>query len=58
MVLVALISDVHGNTVALEAVLDDISRREVDRVICLGDLAANGPDPAGAVERIAGLEAT
>ena len=56
MVLVGLISDVHGNTVALGAVLDDISQRKVDRVICLGDIAANGPDPIGAVEHIAELD--
>lgn len=52
---VALISDIHGNSVALDAVLADISRGSVDVVVCLGDIAANGPDPSGAVERIAGL---
>ena len=50
---VGLISDIHGNTVALDAVLDDISQCDVDLVVCLGDIAANGPDPAGAVDRIA-----
>lgn len=49
---VGLISDVHGNTVALDAVLNDISQRGVDLIGCLGDVAANGPDPAGAVDRI------
>ncbi|GBD84858.1 phosphodiesterase [bacterium BMS3Abin02] len=52
---VGLVSDVHGNTVALDAVLDEIARRGVDVIVCLGDLAANGPDPAGSVERIAAL---
>ncbi len=52
---VALISDIHGNTVALDAVLEDVARRDIDLILCLGDLAAFGPDPAGAVERIAEL---
>lgn len=53
---VGLISDVHGNTVALDAVLEDISHRKADLIVCLGDLAANGPDPVGAVERLAELD--
>jgi putative phosphoesterase len=48
---VALISDIHGNEVALRAVLDDIARRAVDRVVCLGDVATLGPRP-GAVIRM------
>lgn len=42
---VALISDLHGNQVALSAVLDDATRAGVDRVICLGDVATLGPQP-------------
>jgi putative phosphoesterase len=42
---VALISDIHGNLVALETVLDDIRGEEVDEIICLGDVAAIGPEP-------------
>ncbi|MEO6278556.1 metallophosphoesterase family protein [Roseateles sp.] len=34
---IALVSDIHGNLPALEAVVADIRRRGVDRVICLGD---------------------
>src|SRR5262245_15317901 len=49
----ALIADIHGNIVALEAVLADIGRRDVDAVVCLGDVAATGPQPAEAVDRIA-----
>ncbi len=40
---VALISDIHGNLTALRAVLDDIERRGISRVICLGDLVGKGP---------------
>jgi putative phosphoesterase len=48
----AVISDIHGNTLALQAVLDRLAAEPVDRVICLGDLAVNGFDPAGAIDRI------
>jgi putative phosphoesterase len=41
----ALISDIHGNGVALDAVLADIARRGVDGIVCLGDIAAGGPQP-------------
>lgn len=42
---IALISDLHGNAVALRAVLADIERVGVDRIICLGDVATLGPAP-------------
>ena len=35
---VGLISDIHGNLPALEAVLADLERQQLDRVICLGDI--------------------
>jgi len=34
---IALLSDIHGNLLALEAVVDDLQRRQVDRVVNLGD---------------------
>jgi putative phosphoesterase len=42
---VALISDIHGNLVSFEAVLQDIERENVDQIVCLGDVAALGPQP-------------
>jgi predicted phosphodiesterase len=48
---VALISDIHGNAVALEAVLADIGRG-ADEIVCLGDVAAGGPQPREALERL------
>jgi putative phosphoesterase len=42
---VALISDLHANVVALEAVLRDIRDEGVDRIVCLGDVATLGPHP-------------
>lgn len=40
---IAVISDIHGNLMALESVLDDIDERDVDEVICLGDLVGYLP---------------
>ena len=40
---VAIISDLHGNIPALEATLNDIKRRNIKRIFCLGDLVGTGP---------------
>jgi len=53
---IALVSDVHGNLTALEAVIADIDRRGVDRVIHGGDLALMGARPAEVIDRIRQLE--
>ncbi len=42
---IALISDIHGNALALEAVLEDAEARGADRIVCLGDVATLGPEP-------------
>jgi predicted phosphodiesterase len=53
---IGLISDIHGNRVALDAVLDDIERSGgVDQLICLGDVAV-GPQPNESLARIRELE--
>lgn len=49
--IVAVISDVHGNLPALEAVLDVIEEIEVDLVVSNGDVAA-GPMPRETIERL------
>jgi putative phosphoesterase len=49
--IVAVISDVHGNLPALEAVLDVIDEVEVDLVVSNGDVAA-GPMPRETIERL------
>ena len=51
----ALISDIHGNCVALDAVLADLQRVGVDAGVCLGDAAQGGPQPAQALDRVAEL---
>jgi predicted phosphodiesterase len=53
MTKVLVISDVHANLTALEAVLADAGK--VDQVWCLGDIAGYGPDPNECIERIRGL---
>jgi putative phosphoesterase len=51
----ALISDLHGNFLALEAVLADLGRRGVDRLLCLGDVCTLGPRPSEVLARLADL---
>lgn len=48
----AVFSDVHGNHLALEAVLKDIRARDVDQVFCLGDLVGYAPFPDKVIEII------
>jgi protein phosphatase len=48
----ALISDIHGNMPALEAVLDDIARRGIARILCLGDMEGRGPRGPEVVDRV------
>jgi putative phosphoesterase len=51
----AVVSDIHGNLTALEAVAADISRRGVDRVVHGGDLALGGCQPAEVIDRVGEL---
>jgi predicted phosphodiesterase len=48
--MIAIISDIHGNLEALQAVLADIKRHRATEIICLGDLVGYGPDPVPCVE--------
>jgi putative phosphoesterase len=52
---VALISDIHGNLTALEAVLADLGRTRPDHVVCLGDVCSAGPQPHQVARRLAAL---
>ncbi|MEA2576174.1 MAG: hypothetical protein QOH93_3472, partial [Chloroflexia bacterium] len=49
---VGVISDIHGNCLALDAVLDELRRDPVDALVCLGDAVQGGPQPAEVVARL------
>lgn len=51
---IAIYSDVHANTLALEAVSADIASRGLTERYCLGDLVGLGPNPEEAVELVRG----
>lgn len=42
---IAIISDIHGNLQAMQETLKDIRKRNVDKIICLGDIIAKGVHP-------------
>jgi len=50
-----ILSDIHGNLEALEAVLDVLRDSGAERYVCCGDIVGYGPDPNGCVEIIRGL---
>ena len=49
---IAIISDIHGNLEALKATLKDIEKRNVDKIICLGDTIAKGVHPKECIKLI------
>lgn len=49
---IAFISDIHSNLEALDAVLNDIQKREIEKIYCLGDLVGYGPNPNEVVNKI------
>jgi predicted phosphodiesterase len=51
----ALISDIHGNRPALEAVLADIRDTGADAIACLGDIVGYGAEPAECLQRVRDL---
>src|SRR5579859_139956 len=48
----AVISDMHGNAFALDQVLQDIRRQEIEQMVCLGDTVQGGAQPAQTVARL------
>ena len=49
---IAVLSDVHGNLPALDAVLEHLADQQVDAIACLGDHVSGPVDPSGAAERL------
>lgn len=48
----AILSDIHGNLAALEAVLEDVRSQQVDRIVCLGDVIGYGPQPCECLDQV------
>lgn len=53
---IGVLTDIHGNSVALDAVIADARSVGVDRWWVLGDLVAMGPDPVGTLDRLRALD--
>jgi predicted phosphodiesterase len=51
----ALVSDIHGNDTALAAVVAELERLQVDRVVCLGDAVQRGDEPREVLDRLSEL---
>ena len=49
---IALMADIHGNLAAFDAVLDALKTESPDQIICLGDVAATGPQPSEVLRRL------
>lgn len=54
--LIAVISDIHGNMQALEAVLKDIQLAQCEKILCLGDLVMAGPEPKKTLDKIMSMK--
>jgi len=53
MTRVAVLSDIHGNAVALRAVLAELDAEGIERGVCLGDVCQGGPEPSECVDLLA-----
>ncbi|MBW2264473.1 MAG: metallophosphoesterase family protein [Deltaproteobacteria bacterium] len=53
---IGFFSDIHGNVLALEAVLADMKEEGVEAYVCAGDLAAFGPRPREVIQRLNDME--
>ena len=49
---IAIISDIHANITALDAVLNDIKKRNIKRIFCLGDLVTKSVNPDLVIDKI------
>ncbi len=54
---IAILSDIHGNQLALVAVLQDLAQQpEIDRLVIAGDLCLNGPNPQQVLDIVRSLQ--
>lgn len=53
---IAVISDIHGNSIAFEAVISDIKSQGIDKTIFLGDLVMVGPEPGLVIDMLQALK--
>ena len=51
-----IITDVHGNILALNAVLEELEKRNVDKIICCGDIVGIGPRPEETAQKLYALK--
>lgn len=49
---IAVISDIHGYSLALDRVLKDIEEHGIEHIIVAGDIVESGPDPLGVLQRL------
>ncbi len=47
---IGIISDIHSNYEALQAIYRELSKRGFDKLVCLGDIVGYGPDPAPCID--------
>lgn len=52
---IAFISDIHGNAIALDAVLEDIEKLGIDKIYVLGDICYRGPEPKRSLDLVRSL---
>lgn len=48
----ALLTDIHANREAFEAVLVDLQQRKIDQLVFLGDIVGYGPDPGWCIDKV------
>ena len=49
---IAIFSDIHGNLEALKVILEDIKKKNITNIICLGDVIGLGPNPKECIELV------
>jgi putative phosphoesterase len=52
---IAFISDIHGNAIALDAILEDIKKHGIDKIYVLGDICYRGPEPKRSLDLVRSL---